>query len=212
MSAILVGVVLLALSVPAMAADGKTKTIVIKKGDTLWDLAVKYLDHGLLWKEIHRLNPYIKNPDLIYPGDELVLPAEVAAEVSEQLKVTQGRTEEDIRIKSDALDNLQMKYNQAVKDRDKLKQQVADLEKKLGSASKDDSSVSDLKKQLADKEAEIKAMSAKVDPLKNEIAALKAENQQMKDLIEELEKQLNKKDLPFVLLLTLVGLGLLAAL
>ena len=72
-------------------------------------------------------------------------------------------------------------------------------------------SVEDFRKQLADKDAEIKALSAKVDPLKNEIAALKAENQQMKDLIEELEKQLNKKDLPFLLLITIVGLGLLAA-
>lgn len=49
-------------------------TYVIKKGDTLWDLAFKFLGNPFDWPRIWHVNPYIKNPDLIYPGDSLVIP------------------------------------------------------------------------------------------------------------------------------------------
>lgn len=42
----------------------------IKKGDYLIRIAEKY---GTTWQELHRLNPYINDPNLIYPGRELIL-------------------------------------------------------------------------------------------------------------------------------------------
>ena len=42
----------------------------IKRGDYLSAIANKY---GTTWQELHKLNPYIKNPNLIYPGRELIL-------------------------------------------------------------------------------------------------------------------------------------------
>ena len=37
-------------------------------GDTLWDIAARYLDDPFQYPELARLSQ-ISNPDLIYPGD-----------------------------------------------------------------------------------------------------------------------------------------------
>ena len=45
---------------------------MVKKGDTLWAIAQRYLGSGYKYKEIRDLNAL--NSDMIYPGQTLKIP------------------------------------------------------------------------------------------------------------------------------------------
>ncbi|MEW6766146.1 MAG: LysM peptidoglycan-binding domain-containing protein [Pseudomonadota bacterium] len=45
----------------------------VKRGDTLWDLAQRFLNDPWVWPEIWYDNPQVRNPHLIFPGDQLVI-------------------------------------------------------------------------------------------------------------------------------------------
>ena len=67
---------LLTIATFAMAADIRgdhPDTYVVQKGDTLWDIAGRFLEKPWLWPEIWQANPQVANPHLIYPGDVLSL-------------------------------------------------------------------------------------------------------------------------------------------
>jgi len=57
---------------PAELPQG-AKVHIIEKGDTLWDLAQKYLGDPYLWPQIWERNQYIRDSHWIYPGDPLVI-------------------------------------------------------------------------------------------------------------------------------------------
>ncbi|NOT10670.1 MAG: LysM peptidoglycan-binding domain-containing protein [Methylococcaceae bacterium] len=43
----------------------------VVKGDTLWDISAKFLNHPWQWPELWKNNAQIGNPNLIYPGDTI---------------------------------------------------------------------------------------------------------------------------------------------
>jgi len=48
------------------------KPYVVQPGDTLWDIAAHFFKDPEQWLRIWERNPYITNPDLIYPGNKIV--------------------------------------------------------------------------------------------------------------------------------------------
>ncbi|MEK4025780.1 LysM peptidoglycan-binding domain-containing protein [Sporosarcina sp. FSL W7-1283] len=56
----------------------KPKTHIVKKGDTLWAIAKKYNKKGASWTELwaaNKKNLKSGNPNKIYPGEKVVIPA-----------------------------------------------------------------------------------------------------------------------------------------
>jgi len=67
---------------------------IIKKGDTLWDISGRKLQDHFLWPKIWQINPQIKNPDLIYPGQRIMIPMEeelkrLSLPIEEQTKIVE---------------------------------------------------------------------------------------------------------------------------
>jgi hypothetical protein len=46
---------------------------IVEKGDTLWDIAGRYLKSPLLWPQLGEQNKYITNTHWIYPGDPVIV-------------------------------------------------------------------------------------------------------------------------------------------
>lgn len=68
----LLGVCLLltqAIAEEPQLKDNYPEQHTVVKGDTLWDISNTFLNNPWMWPEIWHVNPQIKNPHLIYPGD-----------------------------------------------------------------------------------------------------------------------------------------------
>lgn len=53
--------------------DSYPDRYTVVKGDTLWGISAKFLRDPWRWPEVWQGNPQVDNPDLIFPGDVLVL-------------------------------------------------------------------------------------------------------------------------------------------
>ncbi|GAB4183029.1 MAG: LysM peptidoglycan-binding domain-containing protein [Wenzhouxiangellaceae bacterium] len=67
------GLVLSVAAQDTALRDGHPDEYVVQQGDTLWDIAARFLNQPWDWPAIWQANPQINNPHLIYPGDVISL-------------------------------------------------------------------------------------------------------------------------------------------
>ncbi len=77
----MVAALTLAIALP-ISTSAASSTYTVVKGDTLWKIAVKN-QVGL--SELIALNPNLENPDLIYPGQKIVIAVNEQASVEEEV-------------------------------------------------------------------------------------------------------------------------------
>lgn len=140
--------------------DGGDK-IIIKKGDTLWDLARKYYNDPTLWPKFNEYN-IIDNPDVVYPGERLAIGKDLALSLASAMRQRMKRLEQDKAA-------LGKKIIFSKKEIEELKLQYEEQ-------------IEELKKQLPSDEilrfrhqAEIEAMESEVLALQDEITQLSKE-------------------------------------
>jgi len=75
--------IFIALLFPAILIAGE---YTVKKTDTLWDISEEKLGNPFLWPKLWEANPHIKNPHLIFPGQKLNMPVEVAKKEKEPIE------------------------------------------------------------------------------------------------------------------------------
>ena len=85
----------------------------VVKGDTLWDIARRFLTEPWRWPEIWRSNPQIKDPHLIYPGDVISLGYE---EGSPYLTVERGGQADEDVMRPEADRNVKLSPSIRVQD------------------------------------------------------------------------------------------------
>ena len=56
-----------------------SSTVTVRRGDSLWKLAARYLGDGTKWHAILAVNPQLSDPNRILVGERLALPHEVQA-------------------------------------------------------------------------------------------------------------------------------------
>ncbi len=75
-----------------------SQIVIIKKGDTLWDLAGYYYQHPYLWPQFKKYNLFT-DPHWIYPGEKLAISTKRAKQICSllemKIKELQGEKEKD---------------------------------------------------------------------------------------------------------------------
>ncbi|MDY6786549.1 MAG: LysM peptidoglycan-binding domain-containing protein [candidate division WOR-3 bacterium] len=72
---------------------------IVKKGDTLWDLAGFYYDNPFLWRKIYNANmDKIDDPHWIYPGQEFLIPDIPADVTMTETEMPEERTPREVIV------------------------------------------------------------------------------------------------------------------
>lgn len=173
--------------------DKKVEVITIKKGDTLWDLAKLYYNDPFMWKKFEEFN-IITDPNLIFPGEKLVISAEDAKKLKEILKERAIEVKEKIK-EAEAKEKVVIKEVikvEEVKVPVEVKDPVQDkaLLEKLARLEQEVERLEQEVKLLEGEKSKTKEEKETVE-LREQVSYLKKEEEMLRKSIIELEEKLS---------------------
>lgn len=134
--------------------DGEV--ITIKKGDTLWHLARKYLGNPAKWPEFKKYNKYT-NPHRIYPGEKMQIPVKVAKEIVEvgvkEIEIRRSEIEAALKSLQDSNQAISKTLQSQIEELEALKKAVILLSEEI---SRVENKVASLDDRLSQAETEVK--------------------------------------------------------
>jgi len=136
--------------------DKEVEVISIKKGDTLWHLAGKYLDESYKWPEFKKYNNFT-NPDLIYPGEEIQIPLKVAKKIVKEGDEVIARLEAEIKALQGSNQEISKTLQSQIAELRALKEAVEQLRRKIDQLENLEGKIANLDNRLAKSESEVKS-------------------------------------------------------
>lgn len=119
-----------------------SQLIIIKKGDTLWDLAGYYYKYPWLWPKFKKYN-FFTDPHWIYPGEKLAISRKKGEELCMLLEQKIKKLQEEKQRDKQRISQLELEINQLKASTEvglrelisrkeneilKLQQQISDME------------------------------------------------------------------------------------
>ena len=131
------------------------KVITIKKGDTLWDLAEEWLKDPLKWPDFKKYNEYT-NPHLIYPGEEMQVPVEMAKEIVKTGTKEIARIEATIKALQNSNQEISKTLQSQIEELEALKKAINRLNRKIDQVENLEKKVATIDERLSEAEVEVK--------------------------------------------------------
>jgi hypothetical protein len=91
---------------PPQGSTPADDSYVVKKGDTLWDIARQLYNDPLFWQQIWTRNAFIANPNRIFPGDTLVLPGKGFAPATPVAEAPKPEAVKDLAAEAAAVKDM----------------------------------------------------------------------------------------------------------
>lgn len=113
--------------------NGSTVLITIEEGDTLWELASKYLEDPGLWREFKKYNSFT-DPNLIFPGEKLRVPKSFTMPVESVITAVEEKkllTETEIETIKSQLNEMVSKLSNNQKQIDGLQTGSKEIRQEL---------------------------------------------------------------------------------
>jgi len=190
------GPVLVATSatITPKSLNGNTILIKIEEGDTLWELANKYLEDPGLWKEFKKYNDFT-DPNLIFPGEKLRVPKSFA--MPAQSVITAVEQKELLSKKE--IETIKSQLEKAKNERAGNQKQIIDLESKV---SRLETQSKELREELMSTVAELEsanelgtqALDKLGKRLKRIYKGTEKETEQFDDKLSDIKDQLNRSE------------------
>jgi DNA repair exonuclease SbcCD ATPase subunit len=167
--------------------DKESKVIIIKKGDTLGELAKEYLGDANKWPEFKKYNTF-DNPSMIYIGEKLAIGYEEAKEMAEDLNKVLDQLRAQMKVLEKELTTQKITILEELKEKESITEaERKELENKLalqkttleGLDSTTEAGQKAIKDALAKKETDIATLDAKMEMLNKKINMLEKASEEL---------------------------------